>query len=244
MDVFYMLDREVRVPSSLRDIKLGAFVEYMDGLRNDMPKQLEEIITAKIDKVRRKKMQAIDDVMYGKIFLPYYAKYVAHFCEGLESDMALGQGKWKGKTKGMNKRQLEGLFWRIFKMFASYEHEGRKRSFEFNGGVWCFPDEAMKNSTLIEFVESAQFQKNAKELFGGKYAALPRVLAVIFRPEGEVYDDEKIDERVALFMKELSVDVALQGAFFLQRLNERFTINLEIYTMKKQLGRLKRERKN
>lgn len=237
---------QFRSPETLSEIKLGTFVRYMEEVMPTIPEKLKKLLSSKIKKVRQKVAESITDKEYATEFVPYFARYVSCFTD-IPYELIMGQEPYaRDGFKGMNRNNLEGLFWATYKIFASFEYDQAKahREFEFLGKTWAFPVDHMKKATVIEYIESAQFQADAKDLAGGTWSKMAYVLAVLFRPKGEVYNWEIIDDRADLISENLGMDIALEGAFFLSKQNSKYALDLGIFSAAKNLGRLKRELKN
>jgi len=98
-------------------------------------------------------------------------------------------------------------------------------SFEFDGGKFIAPKHyeilgqkrPMGNSQVIEFSEAADLEIFSDELEGGKYEVLPNIISILYRPEGEAYDEKKSLER-AKKMQHLTMDIGWSVFFYLKEL--------------------------
>jgi hypothetical protein len=100
----------------------------------------------------------------------------------------------------------------------------------------------MEKAKLIEFAEASQFEENMQNLKEGNWLALPKIMCVLVRKEGELYSD-KLLKREQMFLG-WSLQKCLQVAFFLLKRSETSLLNLKVYTAAQDLTRLKQESNN
>jgi hypothetical protein len=101
----------------------------------------------------------------------------------------------------------------------------------------------MQESTIEDFAEANEYEKQLTDVLNGQYKVLPKVAAVICRKEGESFDDYKVEERAVLFESMMNADDLFQVGFFLQRQSEKLQKDLQIYTTSQMLAVLKQESK-
>ena len=101
----------------------------------------------------------------------------------------------------------------------------------------------MQESTIEDFAEASEYEKQLADVMNGQYKVLPKVAAVICRKEGEGFDDYKVEERAQLFESKMNADDLFQVGFFLQRQSEKLQKDLQIYTTSQTLAALKQELK-
>jgi hypothetical protein len=156
---------------------------------------------------------AMGPLWYAQEMLPYMGKVVSHFT-----------GVPVERTKGMELRGLEFLYGKIVKACTPPEQYEYKRTYLFEGEVYELPEQEMRNSTVIEFAEAAQFQANTERLQNGHMLSLIDVISVILRRPGEAYSEEVYQRNRAQFAR-LPLADALEIAFFLMRQSERCVLN-------------------
>ncbi len=94
----------------------------------------------------------------------------------------------------------------------------------------------MEGATVAEFAEAAQFEENVGELMTGRWEAMLDVMVVLCRPKGEKYNYEKAKHNIRRKMfRTLTMDIVINVAFFLHRLNDILKNNLLIYSLQTHL---------
>ena len=238
-------------PESLEDITLEQYIQFLELVEttkskylNDIDDAMEELFLAK-DSGKQDKIDAaqgnLDDkynaitnvVMYKHIF-PYYARVISFFAPELTEAEILGTDG----GEGMNVHQLQVLFGIITDIFNNIVQMTEiDHIMEVDGEFWFLPTQHMKESTVIEFAESSQFEQNMADLVAGQWKALAKVMCVIVRKEKEKYSD-KLMKREAMFMK-WNLKNCLNVSFFLHRLSEKSIINLQVFTAAQNLMKSK-----
>ena len=107
------------------------------------------------------------------------------------------------------------------------------------GELYYLPKKFMSDSTIEDFAEASEYEKQLSEVINGQYKALPKVAAVLCRKEKEGFDDYDVEERAGLFEEHLSANDLFQIGFFLQRQSEKLQTNSEIYMKSQMLAALK-----
>jgi len=110
------------------------------------------------------------------------------------------------------------------------------------GEIWYLPQRFMEKAKLIEFAEASQFEENLQSLAAGNWLALPKIMCVLVRKEGEIYSDRLL-KREEMFLG-WSLRNCLQVAFFLLRRSEISFLSLKAYMAAQDLTRLKQESSN
>ena len=236
--------KKFNFPSGLEDITLEQYIQYLEMVEPTKPKHLkdidialEELMTAKnegnekeVEKAKQKLTQAYYSItniaMYKHIF-PYYARVISYFTKDLSEDEILG----KDGGDGMNVGQLQQLFSVISDIFNNIDEPEYEHIITVNGEHWYLPQKYMKESTVIEFAESSQFEQNLK------------VMCVIVRKDGEKYSDKLLQQRESMFMK-WNLKDCMKVSFFLHRLSEKYFLNLQIFMAAQNLMKLKQELSN
>jgi len=241
-------------PESLEDISLRTYIDYLQLTEPTKPKELAEIerlsqemndadTDAELAKVQEEFDLATaaitDKIMYKKIY-PFYARVVAHFSDGLTEEVILG-GKKQGD--GMNLGNLTYLYHKIVKMLNNPDEPDYSPAIIDNEGeIWYLPQRFMEKAKLIEFAEASQFEENLQSLAAGNWLALPKIMCVLVRKEGEIYSDRLL-KREEMFLG-WSLRNCLQVAFFLLRRSEISFLSLKAYMAAQDLTRLKQESSN
>jgi hypothetical protein len=109
--------------------------------------------------------------------------------------------------------------------------------------IYYLPQKFMEKSTIEDFAEADEYEKQMSEVIRGNYRVLPKVAAVICRKEGEKFDDYDVEKRAEMFENELSADDFFQIGFFLQRQSEKLLKDFQIYMTSQTLATLKLESK-
>lgn len=135
---------------------------------------------------------------------------------------------------------INRMFWRVrTEMYEAYlfkfilgldiapGYEPRQVGFFWHDGVkYMIPDD--RQMTAVEFCEAADLELLGLELFQNKGEVMARLMAVLCRPEGERYDEEKIRARIEPF-KTLTLDKVWEVDFFLTGYLNGFARNVATY---------------
>ena len=240
-------------PTSLEDITLNQYLEFLDIVEPTKPEELVNIEAANIDfhsaETEKEKASAklklgemidalTDIVMYKKVY-PYYARVVAYFASGITEQQIIG-GKKHGD--GMNLGHLTMLYSNLIAMLNNPEEPEYSPIIQVAGELWYLPRRYMEKSKLIEYAEASQFEDNLQKVTNGHWKALPKIMCVLVRKENELYSD-KLMSREAMFLSWSLAD-CLKVAFFLLKRSELSLLSLETFTAAQDLSNLKLESKN
>lgn len=228
-------DKKYYCPVSARDVKLGKFVELMDVERELMPESMKEIVGEKDREKKKKLVEGISEVEYAHKHLPYMAKVVSVMCE-IDYEKVVGGGV--DGFKGMDKSDVEMLFGNCTKAVGVFEMDDSFKGFEFEGVWYEMPKRFMEGSTVIEYMEAAQYQAHYMKLKDGMWGALSYVIAILAREKGVGYSEDLVLSNGERF-KALSMDVALNVSFFLMRLSKKLKSDSLFYSMARMLGALR-----
>lgn len=116
--------------------------------------------------------------------------------------------------------------------------------FELLGEIYYLPKRLMTNSTIEDFAEANEYEKQMQEFLNGNYKVLPKIAAVLCRKENETFDSYDVEMRGNLFGEHMTAHDAIQVGFFLNRLSEKLAIDFQIYMTSQTLAVLKQESKN
>jgi hypothetical protein len=122
--------------------------------------------------------------------------------------------------------ELQYLFKKCTTACLQPKEVAYKQLYLHDGVTYTLPDELMRNSTLIEFAEAAQYESALKQTQGGDANGLLKMCAVLLRPVGVTeYSEELFESNVKAFQT-LPLQVAYEVAFFLTWLSAKFAISL------------------
>lgn len=203
----------------------------IEGIKYQLPKLSEININRLIEY-----LEFLDDNEPGedaqpKEWLMFYAKYIAF---------------WTGADEKLVRRckveDIAGIFG-LHQKYLSPSENTTFNCFELFGEIYYLPQRFMQESTIEDFAEASEYEKQLADVLNGQYKVLPKVAAVICRKEGEGFDDYKVEERAELFESKMNADDLFQVGFFLQRQSEKLQKDLQIYTTSQTLAALKQELK-
>ena len=198
-------EEKYKIPTQWKDITL----EYWCGLYNIIKNytetaeesETEEIVEPKLDEVKVLRMNK-------EIF-----KYVT----GINDAM-------------LNKLDLESVnsaVSSIGQMMEEYKPKGIDR-FEFDGEVYFFPKEFLKQNTFGDYIESTQLDATIQMMKHGKFDVLPEQMAILCRKAGEEYDDDIIPSKSDNF-KKLTMDIVWEFSFFLTMQSVKLTRTFQTF---------------
>lgn len=230
--------QEYRVPLSVADITLRTHLAIVAEEQN-MPTELRQIVEETDPATRTLMSKRLKKTVYAKTFLPYYATIIST-ATGIPREALLGDRTHEGMPVAM----LEKWYWQIMSAYSQFRYEPGRNSFEIAGRTWTLPSGYMEKSTFGEFAEAAQYEDAVADVAAGNWDGMPKVMAVLLRPEGERFNPEAFDEVVeerAEIMRGLTMDVAYQVSFFLLERNRNLNLDSLIYTVARQLGTFRQE---
>lgn len=214
---FKILDgSEYECPRRMGDIVLKDFIKLVGQIEKKMPEKMQAIFDEKDEEKRHKLVEELGEWEYQKYFVPYMAKVVSLLCKVPMRKIMGGEGQ----ESRMNIVDLEMLYSNCMGCFAGWEFNEEFDGFDFEGVRYVMPKVHMRGSTVIEFLEASQYQHHYRQLEKGRWEAMPFVVAILARPEGEEYDSDKVEERGKKFLR-LPLDVVWNVSFFLMRQNRR-----------------------
>jgi len=111
--------------------------------------------------------------------------------------------------------------------------------FSINSQLYFLPKRLMQLSTIEDYAEANEYEKQFSELKDGVYSSLPFIAAVLCRKENEGFDDYDVEERAAIFAEELTAYDLFQVGFFLLRQSEKLAKDLQIYTTSMTIAQLR-----
>lgn len=167
-----------------------------------------------------------------KVWLSFYAHHIAY---------------WTGanikEVRRCKADDIAGVYG-LHQQYLVPQEDYTYNCFKLNEDLFYLPAKLMQKSTIEDYAEADEYQKQLSDLLNGHYKALPKIAAVLCRKEGEGFDDYNVEDRAKLFEDQLSVYDCFQIGFFLQRLNEKLQTDLQIYMTSLTLSQLKQALKN
>lgn len=116
--------------------------------------------------------------------------------------------------------------------FKGTFYEARKTETDIEGNMVF-----SKNASFMEGIEYLQLSLLGRSVGSGEFENISKQIAIMYRPEGEEYDEDIASERAELF-KDLTMDIVWQVAFFFARLSNSYTrLTLKSLTQKVQEAR-------
>ena len=200
----------------------------IEGIKYQLPKLSEVSISRFIDY-----LEFIDDYEPKEdnkdlvVWLNYYTKHIA-FWTGAEEKL----------IRKCKAEDIAGVY-AVHQNYLAPVENTTFNCFELSGEIYYLPQRFMQNSTIEDFAEANEYEKQLADVMNGQYKALPKVAAVLCRKEGEGFDDYKVEERAKLFESMLNADDLFQVGFFLLRQSEKLQKDLQIYTTSQTLAALK-----
>ena len=204
----------------------------IEGIKYQLPKLSEISISRFVDY-----LEFIDDYEPEEdnkdlvVWLNYYTKHIA-FWTGAEEKL----------IRKCKAEDIAGVY-AVHQNYLAPVENTTFNCFELSGELYYLPQRFMQNSTIEDFAEANEYEKQLADVMNGQYKALPKVAAVLCRKEGEGFDDYKVEERAKLFESMLNADDLFQVGFFLLRQSEKLQKDLQIYTTSQTLAALKQESK-
>ena len=200
----------------------------IEGIKYQLPKLSEISISRFVDY-----LEFIDDYEPEEenkdlvVWLNYYTKHIA-FWTGAEEKL----------IRKCKAEDIAGVY-AVHQNYLAPVENTTFNCFELSGEIYYLPQRFMQNSTIEDFAEANEYEKQLADVMNGQYKALPKVAAVLCRKEGEGFDDYKVEERAKLFESMLNADDLFQVGFFLLRQSEKLQKDLQIYMTSQTLAALK-----
>jgi hypothetical protein len=167
-----------------------------------------------------------------KAWLEYYAKSIAYWTGAPLSDVR------KCKVD-----DIVGVYM-VHQKYLMPAEDLTFNCFELQSDIYYLPKRFMTESTIEDFAEADEYQKQLRDYQNGNYKALSKVAAVICRKEGESFGDYDVEERAKMFGDNLTATDSFQIGFFLNRQSEKLATDSQIYTTSRILNLYKQELSN
>lgn len=153
--------------------------------------------------------------------------------------------------KEWRKADLNDLFgvWAWYRGQYSYSYVEDWNCLEIDNKIYYLPERFMSESTLEDYAESNDYEKQLINTLNGQYLAVFGIAAIILRLKDESgmlegYDDYDIEHRTAHFKEHLTAMQAHQIAFFLQKRSSMSLIDSQIFTTAQILAQQKQDMSN
>ena len=167
-----------------------------------------------------------------KQWLEYYAKSIA-FWTGAEL----------AQVRKCKVDDIVGVYMVHQKYLVPVE-DSTFNCYELLNEIYYLPKRLMTESTIEDYAEANEYEKQLADYLNGNYKALPKIAAVICRKENEAFESYDVEERSKMFGELLTASDAFQIGFFLQRRSDILTIDSQIYMMSRTIAQSKQELKN
>jgi hypothetical protein len=204
-------------------------LEVKDNVRRFLPALISKWQTHNEELINR--LEIMDKVWEAQVRYPYMANVVNYFT-GIPLDACYGK-----VAESIELKYLQFLFEKILKALNTPDETKYKQLYDFNGKVYMLPDKLMEKSTLLEFSMAAQFDKAIMEINSQQAEGLLNVMAVLLKPIGMEYSDELFEQNKIDFLK-MPLQTAYEVAFFLTRLSEKYSLDLQTSTLRQAMASL------
>lgn len=214
--------REFKTPKSWGEITIQKYADY-EALVREMKKKFVTIFELQDE-------SEVKDITTIEIFVKYPEYFIKVLCF------------WTGLTRKealqVDKNDVLAIYEYMNKLLADSMVESQIDRFTFKGVTYLFPqsEEDINGNVALMGKESFgamifafQQSANMKELEKGRFDVVANEMAILCRPEGEVYDPVNDAERCKLF-KNLPMSYVWDFVFFSIRRTKKFKTLTQIYT--------------
>ena len=153
--------------------------------------------------------------------------------------------------KEWRKADLNDLFgvFAWYRAQYSYDYVEDWNCLEIDNNIYYLPERFMSESTLEDYAESNEYEKQLFNALNGQYLAIYGIASVILRMKNdkgvlESFDDYQQDWREANFKDHLTAMQAHQIAFFLQKRSNTSLIDSQIYMTAQTLAASRQDMSN
>jgi hypothetical protein len=203
--------------------------ELKDNVRRFLPPLMVQWRTN--DEQLRQRLEIMDEVWEANVRYPYMAKVVNYFT-GIPLDACFGK-----VTDSLELKYLVYIYGKIMNAINTPAETKYKQLYDFNGKVYTLPERLMEKSTLLEFTMAAQYDKAMNQVKNGDPAGLLNIMSVLLKPLGEDYSDELFEQNKVDFLQ-MSLQTSYEVAFFLTKLSERYTLDLQTSMLQRAMENL------
>ena len=209
--------------------------EVKDNVRRFLPALLDQYNQLVNQFLTR--VEIMDDLWLSEVKYPYMADVVNYFTK---IPLSACYGK---VAESLELKYLKYLFDKILNAMTKPEEMKYKQIYQFNGKVYVLPDKLMAKSTLLEFAEAAQFDKARKQVMNNEAEGLLRMVSVLLRENGEEYNEDVFNKNMNDFIH-LPLQVAYEVGFFLTKLSEKYSLDLQTSMLQQAIASLPLPHKN
>jgi hypothetical protein len=203
--------------------------EVKDNIRRFLPPLMVQWRTN--DEQLTQRLEIMDKVWEAKERYPYMAKVVNYFT-GIPLDACFGK-----VADSIELKYLVYIYGKIMNAINTPAETKYKQLYDFNGKVYTLPERLMEKSTLLEFTMAAQYDKAMNQVKNGDPQGLLNIMAVLLKPLGEDYSDELFEQNKVDFLQ-MSLQTSYEVAFFLTKLSERYTLDLQTSMLQRAMENL------
>jgi len=203
--------------------------EVKDNVRRFLPPLISQWVTN--DEQLNQRLEIMDTVWEANVRYPYMAKVVNYFT-GIPLDACFGK-----VADSLELKYLVYIYTKIMNAINTPAETKYKQLYDFNGKVYTLPERLMEKSTLLEFTMAAQYDKAMNQVKNGDPAGLLNIMAVLLKPLGEDYSDELFEQNKVDFLQ-MSLQTSYEVAFFLTKLSEKYTLDLQTSMLQRAMENL------
>jgi hypothetical protein len=203
--------------------------EVKDNVRRFLPPLISQWRSN--DEQLTQRLEIMDEVWEAKERYPYMAKVVNYFT-GIPLEACFGK-----VADSLELKYLVYIYGKIMNAINTPAETKYKQLYDFNGKVYTLPERLMEKSTLLEFTMAAQYDKAMNQVKNGDPEGLLNIMAVLLKPLGEDYSDELFEQNKVDFLQ-MSLQTSYEVAFFLTKLSERFTLDLQTSMLQRAMENL------
>jgi hypothetical protein len=203
--------------------------EVKDNVRRFLPPLISQWRTNEEQLTQR--LEIMDEVWEAKERYPYMAKVVNYFT-GIPLDACFGK-----VADSLELKYLVYIYGKIMNAINTPAETKYKQLYDFNGKVYTLPERLMEKSTLLEFTMAAQYDKAMNQVKNGDPEGLLNIMAVLLKPLNEDYSDELFEKNKVDFLQ-MSLQTSYEVAFFLTKLSEKYTLDLQTSMLQRAMENL------
>jgi hypothetical protein len=203
--------------------------EVKDNVRRFLPPLISQWRSN--DEQLTQRLEIMDEVWEAKERYPYMAKVVNYFT-GIPLEACFGK-----VADSLELKYLVYIYGKIMNAINTPAETKYKQLYDFNGKVYTLPERLMEKSTLLEFTMAAQYDKAMNQVKNGDPQGLLNIMAVLLKPLGEDYSDELFEQNKVDFLQ-MSLQTSYEVAFFLTKLSEKFTLDLQTSMLQRAMENL------
>jgi len=203
--------------------------EVKDNVRRFLPPLISQWRSN--DEQLTQRLEIMDEVWEAKERYPYMAKVVNYFT-GIPLEACFGK-----VADSLELKYLVYIYGKIMNAINTPAETKYKQLYDFNGKVYTLPERLMEKSTLLEFTMAAQYDKAMNQVKNGDPQGLLNIMAVLLKPLGEDYSDELFEQNKVDFLQ-MSLQTSYEVAFFLTKLSEKYTLDLQTSMLQRAMENL------